>query len=230
MARRSEGYFRRCLIARPYLAPPATPCPWLLAREGEKTHTDHSLRCMVGVGVVGCFSRRSRPAGSVAEEVGMSDVPFGEKDFGMSREAAAAAAELARDPEAFTEAFEAFRAADGERFRAALDRVGLLDRCRLICVFFCRKSCVGVCRRFCPGEPPDVTADEVRQFALTYVKLGEDELKRLVDALSADDVEAWKEELARLELAPFCHQVCHLLCGVRCWRGCSARRAPRSRV
>ena len=60
----------------------------------------------------------------------MPEMSFGEDDFQESREAALAAAELARSPDAFKEAFEAFRASDGERFRAALEPVGLLDRCR----------------------------------------------------------------------------------------------------
>jgi len=137
-----------------------------------------------------------------------------------SREAALAAAELARDPDAFKQAFEAFRASDGDRFRAALERVGLLDRCRVICVFFCRKRCVGVCRRFCPGDPPDVTAQEVREFALTYAKLGDEQLRRLVEIISAEDVQAWQDELKKLELTRFCHQVYHLLCEVRCRRHC----------
>ena len=60
----------------------------------------------------------------------MPEMSFGEDDFQESREAALAAAELARSPDAFKEAFEAFRTSDGERFRAALEPVGLLDRCR----------------------------------------------------------------------------------------------------
>ena len=109
----------------------------------------------------------------------MPEMSFGEDDFQESREAALAAAELARSPDAFKEAFEAFRTSDGERFRAALEPVGLLDRCRLICIFFCRKHCIGVCRRFCPGEPPDVTADEVREFALAFAQVGDEQLRGL---------------------------------------------------
>jgi|SRR5215211_5778137 len=62
----------------------------------------------------------------------MSELRIAEDEFKESREAALSAAELVRDPDTFTEAFEAFRASDGERFRGALERVGLLDRCRLI--------------------------------------------------------------------------------------------------
>jgi hypothetical protein len=150
----------------------------------------------------------------------LSELPIAEDEFKESREAALAAAELARDPDTFKEAFEAFRASDGERFRGALERVGLLDRCRLICIFFCRKHCVGVCRRFCPGDPPDVTADEVREFALAYAKLRDDQLKRLVEIMAAEDFQAWEAELKELELTRFCYQVCHLLCAVRCRLHC----------
>jgi hypothetical protein len=156
----------------------------------------------------------------------MPQMPFGEDGLQESREAALAAAELARDPDTFKEAFAAFLASDGERFRAALERVGLLDRCRPICIFFCRKRCVGVCRRFCPGEPPDVTADEVREFALAYARLSDDQLRRLVAIIDAEDANAWQEELRKLELERFCHQVCHLLCRVRCKRHCSELCPP----
>jgi hypothetical protein len=150
----------------------------------------------------------------------MAATSFGGEGFEESREAATAAAELGRDPEAFNEAFEAFRASDAERFRAALERAELGDRCRLICIFFCRKHCVGVCQRFCPGERPEVTPDEVREFALAYSKLADDQLERLVGFINAEDVQGWQDELAKLELTRFCYQVCHLLCGIRCERRC----------
>jgi hypothetical protein len=156
----------------------------------------------------------------------MAETPFGDQELQESREAALATAELARDPDVFKEAFDAFLTSDGERFRAALERVGLLDRCREICIFFCRKRCIGVCRRFCPGEPAEVTSDEVREFALAYAGLGEEQLRRLVETIDAEDVNAWQEELAKLELDRFCHQVCHLLCRVRCKRHCTELCPP----
>jgi hypothetical protein len=150
----------------------------------------------------------------------MADEPFGDEDLRESREAAAAAAELAGDPKAFGEAYAAFEASDADRFQAVLDRVGLGQRCRLICVFFCRKRCVGGCRRLCPGDPPEVTADEVREFALAFAQLSEEEMKRLAEIVHRQDEAAWKEALDRHELTRFCYQVCHLLCIVRCKRHC----------
>lgn len=155
----------------------------------------------------------------------MPDEPFRAEEVDElqeTRETAAAAAELARDPAAFREAYEAFRESDAARFQAALDRLQLGDRCRVICRFFCQKHCVALCRRFCPEEQGPLDADEVREFALAFAKLSEDEpaLRRLHDILVAEDLQAWQEEIKRLELTRFCQQLCHVLCRVRCRRRC----------
>jgi hypothetical protein len=63
--------------------------------------------------------------------------PFYEDDPLEELQAMAAAAErLAKEPEAFKEAFEAFLAHDAARFQGILDEVGLGDDCRRICFLF----------------------------------------------------------------------------------------------
>jgi len=71
--------------------------------------------------------------------------PFYEDEPLEELQAMAVAAErLARRPEAFNEAFEAFTAHDAGRFQAILDEAGVGEDCRRICFLFCRKRCIGV--------------------------------------------------------------------------------------
>ncbi len=152
----------------------------------------------------------------------MTDERFENDEIGELRATSAAAAELARDEEAFKTAYEAFLASDAAAFQAVLDKHGLADRCRLICRFFCRKHCPTVCRRFCPDRPAPVDANEIREFALVLEKLTADEasVTRLLEIVGSGDVEAWQEAIKRLELGRFCHQLCHFLCVVHCRRRC----------
>src|SRR3954464_10310413 len=129
----------------------------------------------------------------------MADERFGADELDELRQTAAAADALAQDPDAFKEAYEAFQASDATRFQAALDRVKLGERCRLICRLFCQKRCGAVCRLFCPERQEPVDANEVREFALALAKLAADEaaLKRLLAIIAAEDVKAWQEEIKR---------------------------------
>jgi hypothetical protein len=152
----------------------------------------------------------------------MADDRFGEDVLHELRETAAAAQELARDPDAFSEAFEAFAASDATRFQAALESVRLGDRCRLICTLFCQKRCGAICRLFCPERPEPVDVEEIRSFALALAGLTSDgaALKKLLAIIEAEDAKGWKAELERLELTRFCDQLCRVLCRLRCRRRC----------
>lgn len=152
----------------------------------------------------------------------MTDESFGLDGLDGLRETAAAAERLARDPEAFSEAFDAFGASDATRFRAALESVQLGERCREICSLFCQKRCGEICRRFCPKREEPVDAEEVRSFAIALAGLADDEraLRGLLGVIEAEDVEAWTTEIERLGLTRFCGQLCRFLCGVRCRRKC----------
>jgi hypothetical protein len=79
-----------------------------------------------------------------------------------------------------------------------------------------------VCRLFCPDRQEPVDANEIREFAVALAKLTADErsLKRLLAIIAAEDVQAWQEEIKRLELGRFCYQLCHVLCRTRCRRKC----------
>ena len=101
----------------------------------------------------------------------MANDRFPSDELDELRETSEAAAALARDPDAFTAAYEAFLKSDADRFRAALERLDLEDRCPVICRFFCRKHCATLCRRFCPdhstcrGQRQHVSAGKLDQRA-----------------------------------------------------------------
>ena len=95
----------------------------------------------------------------------MSEQSFEPDPLDELREIAAAAEKLAEDEASFIEAFDAHAAADAGRFQAALERVGIADRCDLICVYFCVKRCGATCVKLCPERPTRaVDAKEVLEF------------------------------------------------------------------
>ncbi|HKO99115.1 MAG TPA: hypothetical protein VJU86_19095 [Pyrinomonadaceae bacterium] len=130
---------------------------------------------------------------------------------------------LASDEKAFNEAHAAFIAEDAVRFEAVLTRVGIFERCHIVCRFFCRKHCVGLCRRFCPRpQQGEVDNNEIRAFANAYAPVFRDEavVKRFLEIMEKEDVNAWNDEIKRHKLDVFCYQLCILLCAVRCRRKC----------
>jgi len=135
------------------------------------------------------------------------------------REMAEAAEALAKNPDAFQQAVDAFHARDASRFQAALDIAGVGERCELICRFICEKLCIRLCFLFCP-EPPSTPIDvaEMRAFAEALANLVKDEesVKRLLTIVETEDVQAWNAALQRLNLTQFCHQLCHFLCFELC--------------
>lgn len=138
---------------------------------------------------------------------------------------------LARDPELFAEAVRAFRSEDAEAFQAVLGRIGILDRCHLVCRWLCSKHCVFVCRRLAgpstaAEQEPDVA--EWRDFAQATARIAADRelLQRLLDIVGAEDVKAWRETVKRLKLDRFQHQLCHWLCLVRCRAVCRVMCPP----
>jgi hypothetical protein len=153
----------------------------------------------------------------------MSEQSFESDPLSDLRETAAVAAALAKEEEAFVEAYEAFLLADAARFQDVLDRAGLGNECGRICWLFCEKDCVGRCFSLCPERPSGpVDAVEVREFVLAIepVLRRKTGLDKLIAAADRNDAKAWQAELKRLGLDRFCHQVCHFICRVRCRRIC----------
>jgi hypothetical protein len=153
----------------------------------------------------------------------MTDFTPEEDPLAELRKTAAAAERLAKDEDAFTEAFEAFRAGDASRFQAVLDQLELGHECHRICFLFCEKRCIARCYRLCPERPERaIDVAEVRDFvnALAPIARKKKGLDKLVAAAEQEDVKAWRAELKRLGLERFCHQVCHFVCRERCKRIC----------
>ena len=139
-------------------------------------------------------------------------------------------AELARQPELFAAAAEAFRAQDAERFQDALGRAGLLDRCHWICRWFCSKHCVFVCRKLAGtiDAEPVFDVDEWRAFAEFTGRLAKDPdtLLELLGMVDAEDAKAYQRFITRSKVQRFSHQLCHWLCGVRCQVACKQMCPP----
>jgi len=137
---------------------------------------------------------------------------------------------LAADPGVFREAVDAFLARDAEAFQGVLARAGLLEGCHLICRLLCSKHCIFICLRLCgpPKEQPELDVEEWRRFAGLTARIAEDEglLRRLVDIVDEQNVDAWRQVIGELEAGPFCHQLCHWLCQVRCRRVCELMCPP----
>jgi hypothetical protein len=141
-----------------------------------------------------------------------------------------AVGKLAGDAEAFRRVVDAYRARDAERFQTELARLGLIDRCRLICRWLCNKHCVFICRKLCgPIEGQnELDVDEMLEFAKVTERIAADEglLKRLVAAVDQEDAETFQAIIKELQLGRFCHQLCHYLCAVRCRLVCKQLCPP----
>jgi hypothetical protein len=144
--------------------------------------------------------------------------------------AGAAVGELAKQPELFTAAAEAFRAEDAARFQDALGRAGLLDRCKWICRWFCSKHCVFLCVKLVgPIEPPkEIDLAEWRDFAEFTGRLAADQatLARLLEMVAGEDAQAFQRFVAEQKIERFAHQLCHWLCAVRCRLACRKMCPP----
>lgn len=132
------------------------------------------------------------------------------------REQAAAVVELAKDGKVFGAVYKAFRSEDPKKFRAALDRAGLLARCHLICQWIRFKECIFLCWEFC-GIPKTLERPNPLEFAKAVVRVLRDEavVKRLSAALENRDAKAFRSIVAEFKLQRYCHFFCRWLCVVR---------------
>src|SRR3954469_5682489 len=159
----------------------------------------------------------------------MADIDL-ESRIAELRDSGEAMGLLADDPEVFRAAVDAFRAVDPDRFQEILDKLGILDRCALVCRWLCSKHCLHVCLKL--SGAPEVTeldVEEWREFAELSRRIAKDEelLKALIDAVDREDVDAWKELVARLKADRYRHQLCHWICLVRCRRVCRLMCPPK---
>lgn len=135
---------------------------------------------------------------------------------------------LAQDSGGFAAVVAAFESKDPDAFRWVLDRLEMLPYCELICEWVRVKICVLRCFEVCGPPPEDVETPSLQQFANAAVKLASNEklLRRVVDAVSCGDGDAYRAAIQELELKEFCHLICHWVCSIIYRRVCDVVCRP----
>jgi hypothetical protein len=154
-----------------------------------------------------------------------------EDRFTELQQTAEAVGALASDAESFDRTMRAFEAHDAQAFQAELGKLGLSNRCHLICGFYCSKHCIFVCTRLCEGMPerPDqLPIAEWREFSIKVAELAQKRelFEKFVAVVDRLDVEGFRNLVTQFKLERFCHQLCHWLCIVRCRRVCKLLCPP----
>ncbi len=136
--------------------------------------------------------------------------------------AAGALGRLAADKDAFFEALGAHRHLDPAGFAGALDRVGVVQHCKVLCDWVCSKECVRVCVRLAGPVTPNTLTPDVREWADVTARLAADPsaLTRVIEAIDGANPRQFKKILDVLDLAPFAHLICFWVCSVRCRLRC----------
>jgi len=147
----------------------------------------------------------------------MADQSFELDVFRDLLEEAAVVGQLASNQQLFLAAYEAFRAEDPKAFQAALDRLSLTPRCRLVCEWIRLKECIFLCFDLC-GLP--VTIEQTpnpRALAEAIVRVTSDDklVRELAGAVEKRDRATFQRIVASAQLGPLCHLFCHWVCVVR---------------
>ena len=152
----------------------------------------------------------------------MTELPPDRLLLSEVREGAETIALLAQNEEAFRGAVDAFRAQDGESMQLLLDRHQLGERCELVCHWLRSKECVLLCLELSGLPPRDEQPPDVREFAEVVSKIAGDEelLQQIVIAIEERDPDVWNSLVARAQLQPFSHLLCHWACTVHFRRVC----------
>jgi hypothetical protein len=132
---------------------------------------------------------------------------------------------LVSNEKAFAQAVAGAQSGNAAEVKAAIDSVNLTAFCRLICEWFCSWNCVRVCIALCRQFPVPAAANEVHEaflFAQATRTLGQNplQLEELSGAVGAGDVKTFGTSVTSLKLEPFCIQLCHWICFLRCQRYC----------
>ena len=135
---------------------------------------------------------------------------------------------LAQDSGGFAAVVAAFESKDPDAFRWVLERLEMVPYCDLICEWVRVKMCVLRCFEVCGPPPENVETPSLQQFANAAVKLASNEklLRRVVDAVSCGDGDAYRAAIQELELKEFCHLICHWVCSIIYRRVCDVVCRP----
>ena len=142
------------------------------------------------------------------------------------RQVAFASAALARD-ESDLEAALKFFPGDLVSLQSLVGKLGLVDRCRWLCLWFCVIVPVLRCLRVClrlpnlpipePGDP-----GPIREWAKITMSVVQDDqrLHILLDAVTKGDEKAFAEAIRRFDLTLWCPFLCFWLYRIVCHRIC----------
>jgi hypothetical protein len=105
---------------------------------------------------------------------------------------------LAQDSGGFAAVVAAFESKDADAFRWVLERLEMLPYCELICEWVRIKMGVLRCIEVCGVPREGAPAPSLQDFARAVVRLASDEkqLRRVVDAVSCADREAYQAAIA----------------------------------
>ncbi len=133
--------------------------------------------------------------------------------------------ELLAQQDAFDQAVASSIAGDSEKLGAAIRGAGIIEYCYLICEWFCSWRCVLACSVVCrkvTAVPAAAELHEAFLFAKAVGHLSQNPtlLMQVSAAVGAADGAAFSRLITELKLAPYCLQLCHWICSLRCARFC----------
>jgi hypothetical protein len=155
-------------------------------------------------------------------EVVCSPTPTHVSSFvGELARAGGAIADLAADPQGLADVRNAVLTGNCDLARGVVERLGLFERCHLVCEWLCTWRCVRICLLLCrafPIEQPSLSLSEALEFAKATERLAKEPgiFERLSDAIEAEDANAFEEVVRRFDLGRFCIQLCHWICFRQC--------------
>jgi hypothetical protein len=122
---------------------------------------------------------------------------------------------------AFDQAVAASNAGDAVKLGSIFGGPDIVQYCPFLCEWFCSwrctLACLTLCRQF-PLEPIKEEIAEALAFAKAIQPLATNlpAVQRLTAAVGAGDARTYAAIVAELKLQPFCIQLCHWICGLRC--------------
>lgn len=132
---------------------------------------------------------------------------------------------LLQSKNAFDQAVAASNAGDPEKLSSILRGVDFVPYCHFICEWFCSWRCIFACLTLCRQFPIQPIKDQIPEalaFARAIQPLQQNpaQLQRLSVAVGAGDAQTYAAIVAEFKLQPFCIQLCHWVCFLRCRRFC----------
>jgi hypothetical protein len=144
-------------------------------------------------------------------------------------EEASTIGQLVKNEQTFLDAYEAFRTGNRQDFHAILERLHLIERCRLVCEWIGAKECTFVCFDLCGPPKPLDHAPDPRQLAEAIVRITADAqaTKQLVETIEKRDPAGFTRFIETHKLEAFCHLFCHWVCYIRYRLVCRWMCTPR---